>query len=126
MPRKEIEIDSEQIEALASYGCNVREMADFFKCDESTIRKRFKAEIAAGISDGKIRLRQKQFDIAMAGNVSMLIWLGKQMLGQSDRMEMDNTHDFADGDFKIEIVRTGGENGGKTKKKNGGGNGSDG
>ena len=123
MPRKQIEIDPEQIEALASYGCNIREMADFFKCDESTIRKRFKAEIAAGVADGKIRLRQKQFDIAINGNVSMLIWLGKQLLNQSDRVDMDTTHDFASGDFKIEVVRTGGENG--RKKPRGGGNGSD-
>ena len=33
-------------------------------------------------------LRQKQFEIAMTGNVSMLIWLGKQRLGQIDKQEI--------------------------------------
>ena len=32
----------------------------------------------------KVALRKKQFDMAMAGDVRMLIWLGKQHLGQKD------------------------------------------
>lgn len=123
MPRNKIDIDPESIEALASYGCTIAEMAHFHKCDESTIRKRFKAEIEAGKSDGKIRLRKKQIEVALAGNVPMLIWMGKQILNQSERVDVDNVHDFGTGDFKIEVVRTGGENGNKNKPN--GGNGSD-
>jgi hypothetical protein len=33
----------------------------------------------------KIKLAKKQIDLALDGNVTMLIWLGKQMLGQSDK-----------------------------------------
>jgi hypothetical protein len=33
----------------------------------------------------RINLLKKQYDVAMSGNVSMLIWLGKQHLGQSDK-----------------------------------------
>ena len=32
----------------------------------------------------KVALRKKQWDMAMAGDVRMLIWLGKQILGQTD------------------------------------------
>ena len=35
----------------------------------------------------RINLLKKQYDVAMSGNVSMLIWLGKQHLGQSDKAE---------------------------------------
>jgi hypothetical protein len=35
----------------------------------------------------RINLRKKQYDVAMAGNVSMLIWLGKNELGQTDKNE---------------------------------------
>ncbi len=35
----------------------------------------------------KIALRRKQIDLAMAGNVTMLIWLGKQLLGQKNDPE---------------------------------------
>ena len=40
------------------------------------------------ISDSeKLALRRKQFDVAMQGNVQMLIWLGKQYLEQSDTQD---------------------------------------
>lgn len=35
----------------------------------------------------KSNLRKKQYDVAMSGNVTMLIWLGKQLLGQSEKVE---------------------------------------
>ena len=35
----------------------------------------------------KIELREKQWEVAMDGNVQMLIWLGKQYLGQRDTPE---------------------------------------
>lgn len=35
----------------------------------------------------RINLLKKQYDVAMQGNVSMLIWLGKQHLGQKDKHE---------------------------------------
>lgn len=38
----------------------------------------------------RINLLKKQYDVAMAGNVSMLIWLGKQHLGQSDKQEVSH------------------------------------
>jgi hypothetical protein len=36
----------------------------------------------------RVNIRKKQYDVAMAGNVSMLIWLGKNELGQSDKNEV--------------------------------------
>lgn len=33
----------------------------------------------------RINLMKKQYDVAMTGNTAMLIWLGKQYLGQSDK-----------------------------------------
>ena len=36
----------------------------------------------------KIELREKQWELAMMGNVQMLIWLGKQYLGQSDKPQV--------------------------------------
>lgn len=39
---------------------------------------------------GKSSLRRKQFDVAMAGHPKMLEWLGKQYLGQVDKVEQTN------------------------------------
>ena len=36
----------------------------------------------------RMKLAQKQFELAMDGNVTMLVWLGKQYLGQTDKQEM--------------------------------------
>ena len=33
-------------------------------------------------------LRAKQFELAMRGNPTMLVWLGKQELGQTDRQQV--------------------------------------
>lgn len=38
----------------------------------------------------KPKLRKLQWQAAEAGNVTMQIWLGKQMLGQKDKIEQDN------------------------------------
>jgi len=35
----------------------------------------------------KISLRAKQVETALDGSVPMLIWLGKQMLGQKEKLE---------------------------------------
>jgi hypothetical protein len=36
----------------------------------------------------RTNLASKQYQVAMSGNVSMLIWLGKQWLGQKDKHEI--------------------------------------
>ena len=86
---KKYDIDTEQVEKLASYGCSNTEIADFFGCTEGLIRKSYSEFLTKGRSKGKIRLRQLQHKCAEDGNVTMLIWLGKQRLGQSDKTELE-------------------------------------
>ena len=88
---KKYNLDTKQIEQLASFGCTNIEIASFFGCDESLIRKSYSEYIAKGRDSGKIRLRQYQWASAKKGNVAMLIWLGKQMLGQTDKQEITTT-----------------------------------
>ena len=88
MPRQKLKIDKEKVEQLASFGCSTSEIASFFGCDEGTIRKRFSENLTKGREKGKIRLRQMQWKAADKGNVTMLIWLGKQLLGQADKSEV--------------------------------------
>ena len=42
----------------------------------------------------KIQLREKQWEVAMEGNVQMLIWLGKQYLGQKNEPPIDISRPF--------------------------------
>ena len=42
----------------------------------------------------RINLFKKQYEVAMRGNVAMLIFLGKNELGQSDKLETKNKHEI--------------------------------
>ena len=85
---KKYDIDKTQVEKLASYGCTVREVANFFGCSEDLIKKSYSQFMTKGKDKGKIRLRQMQWRSAENGSVPMQIWLGKQVLGQSDKQEI--------------------------------------
>lgn len=81
-PKKEI--DEELVYQLALIHCSVKEIATIVDCHPDTIRNRFSAIMEKGKAEGKKSLRRKQFEVALSGNTSMLIWLGKNILGQSD------------------------------------------
>jgi len=89
MGKPHIEIDGEQVFELAKIGCKTTEIAAFFQCSRDTIERRFAAELEKGRADVQMSLRRWQIDNARNGNVVMQIWLGKQMLGQEDRMKFD-------------------------------------
>jgi hypothetical protein len=83
-------LDPKQVFQLAQLGATNVEIARFFNVSESFIRKRYSDVCDSGRCSIKIRLRQAQIREAMAGNVTMLIWLGKQMLNQSDQGERNS------------------------------------
>ena len=87
---KKYDLDTDQVEKLAGFGCTNTEIASFFGCDESLIRKSYSEFLTKGREKGKIRLRQLQWRQAERGNVSMLIWLGKQVLNQTDKQEVEH------------------------------------
>jgi hypothetical protein len=41
-----------------------------------------------GKAEGRVSLRRKQYEAALGGNTTMLVWLGKQLLGQKDKHEL--------------------------------------
>jgi DNA-binding CsgD family transcriptional regulator len=84
---KKYDIDPEEVIKLAGYGCSQRDIADFYGCDESLISKNYSSIFTKARAEMKNGLRSKQINVAMGGNVTMLIWLGKQILGQSEKVE---------------------------------------
>jgi hypothetical protein len=77
-------IAPEEILKLAKLGCSIEEMSDWFGVPSNTIKYNFSDIIAKGRSETKQALRRAQIALALKGNATMLIWLGKNMLGQSD------------------------------------------
>ena len=86
--RPRADVDPRLVEQLASIGCSNKEIAAACNCSTDTIERNFAAEITKGRENGKTRLRKKQIEVALAGNVTMLIFLGKNMLGQADKQEI--------------------------------------
>ena len=82
--RPKLNIDGEKISKWISYGATVKEIADVESCSEDHIHKVFREKITKGKAERNIRLRKAQIELALGGNCSMLIWLGKQYLGQKD------------------------------------------
>jgi hypothetical protein len=74
----------EDVFKLAAMGCTDSEIARWFGIEESTLKYNFSEIIAKGREQLKQSLRRAQIRLAMSGNATMLIWLGKNILGQSD------------------------------------------
>ena len=104
MGRPKLPIDGELVHKFAQWGCTVKEIAAHFECDPDTISARFSVELEKGRADLRMSLRQMQIKSATNGNVAMLIWLGKQMLGQQDRAVLELTK-VPDDVFLIEAQR---------------------
>jgi hypothetical protein len=87
------ELDPRTAERLASIQCTDKEIAHCLGVSEATLIRRkqgdpdFAEALDRARSQGRMSLRRKQFEKANAGSDTMLIWLGKQILGQRDRFE---------------------------------------
>lgn len=97
--KKRIELSEDQkIEKLASFGLNNKEIAEALGYDENTLKRNFEIFLVKGRTNLKEKLKRKQIAVALQGNVVMLIWLGKQYLGQAERTEES-------GEYKIIVER---------------------
>jgi len=92
-----IEINWSEFDRLCKIQCTQKEIASWFDCSISTIERKVRKEKGMGYADyyeqkrekGFISLRRKQYEVALEGNVAMLIFLGKNLLGQSDKTDMN-------------------------------------
>ena len=83
------------IEGLARIQCTQVEICDIFDVTEKTLNVALKKHsgvtfsqlIKKNMSHGKASLRRNQWKAADKGVPSILIWLGKQHLGQKDQVE---------------------------------------
>ena len=96
--KTEIKVEK-QIEKLASFGLTNLEICDALEFNDTTLKRNFGNLLTKGRAVLKQRLKMKQIKVALSGNVSMLIWLGKQYLDQKDKMEES-------GDYNLNVTRT--------------------
>ncbi len=91
-PRKEI--DKREFEKLCALQCTMSEISAWFECDKKTLiawcERTYNAEFSTVFKEksetGKISLRRRQWQLAEK-SPAMAIFLGKNILGQTDKME---------------------------------------
>jgi len=131
--RPKIEIDWEDFDKLCAIQATLTEIANFLGCSEDTVERRchevhgvtFAEHYKNKSAGGKTSLRRKQFQVALGGNVPMLIWLGKQHLGQKDvtkaehsgpdgqPIQVNSAHELSDAELEAIIANEWREKGAK-------------
>ena len=95
MGRPKKAIDPEQVRSLARLGCTWDEIASVLAIARGTFsarmkEKKYRDAYDRGIAEGNTSLRRAQYDSAVGGNATMMIWVGKNRLNQTDRVETHN------------------------------------
>lgn len=110
--RPRIEVDVDMLAKLCQLQCTADECAHVLGLSTDTIDRRLKEEGWAGFEAfkaencamGRVSLRRAQYQTAMAGNHTMQIWLGKQWLGQQDKIEPEAPDDPEPLEVKFEVM----------------------
>ena len=97
MGRPRTEIDRQIVDEYLLAQCQGTEIADLLGIAADTLYRRCEEEFSMTFtaysqqkkSAGKAVLRKKQWEMALNGDRTMAVWLGKQVLGQRDKIDND-------------------------------------
>jgi len=89
MAPKPKELSEKTIFSLAQVGCTEEEIALHLGCSVDTIQRRYAAVLKKGRAELRMSLRRSQVKKALEGDNTMLIWLGKIILGQKEEKNYD-------------------------------------
>jgi hypothetical protein len=89
-----------ELERLSAMQCTDEEVAAWFGVTTRTIERRRKnakfAEVMSrGKAKGRISVRRAQLKLLEAGNATMGVWLGKNILGQVDEIRHELFGNFS-------------------------------
>ena len=104
--RPRIEFDLKQIRGFGTIGATEQEIAGVLGCHLNTISDRMQNDAdfcdayKSGFENMRMSLRRAQLRKALDGNSTMMIWLGKQLLGQVDRADFRHTVDLSQYDLE--------------------------
>jgi len=78
-----------EIDAMAEAQCKDACIAEALGFEVTTFKVQFSQRCRQKRAQGKQKLYQRQYEKGLAGDVTMLIWLGKQHLEQADKREIN-------------------------------------
>ena len=107
--------DLDAVKLFGQFRATHETMAEYFGCSVRTIEREMSNEDSKycraykkARSNLKMKLSEAQVHEALNGNATMLVWLGKQHLGQKDKQEQKIEHNFPK-KISVEFVRAGGQ-----------------
>lgn len=112
--RPKVEINWELMDGILQFGARLIDCREMLGVSDDTIQNNIRQKFGMTFSEyrdqkmSKIRIKllQKQFESAMAGNTALLIFLGKQYLGQTEKISTKNEHDFTESPtFEVKFVK---------------------
>lgn len=97
MGRPPIDVDWTKLETYCQYKVTLVDCASLLDMSDRTLETKIRDKYDLTFFDyreqkmarTRINLFSKQVEIAMGGNTTMLIWLGKNNLGQTDKNELN-------------------------------------
>jgi hypothetical protein len=106
MARPQLKITTLELEKLGNIGATQPDIARFFNVSLATIERRlekqeYRLALDRGYGNLDLSLRRQQVMKAEQGNVTMLIWLGKNRLGQRDNLDTKLTGSGPNGELEV-------------------------
>lgn len=100
--KPKLNINWNEVYKLLEAGCSGTEIAAFLGISKMTLYSRSRVDLKRDFSEvkqeyrrrGDSLLRAKQYQMAMAGDKTMMIFLGKNRLNQADKIEQKVKGDF--------------------------------
>ena len=110
-PEATKKIDKEELEKLLRLHPSKKDVCDWFDVSESTVDRFCRTEFNNSFDElrdkravqTRMAIKRMQIEMALKGDRVMLIWMGKQMLGQVEKTQFE-LHKVPD-DQLIEVVR---------------------
>lgn len=104
------EVDMEKLAKLAQLPIRAEDIGYVLGVSTDTLSRRIKEAHGCTFAEYleqkratiRYNLMAKQFEVALKGDKTMLIWLGKQYLGQSDKQDV-KTHDAGSDALAAEV-----------------------
>lgn len=96
------DFDWKVLDAILQFKPTGKVCAEIMGVSHDTIERRIKEKFnmtfaeyrESKMAGMKMNLSKKQYEVAMSGNVTMLIWLGKQWLDQKEKVEENSTQEI--------------------------------
>ena len=82
--KQPVKVTRKQMQFFGARGVPMVDVEKFYGVDRVTLQRYYKADYDKGFAATNVSLRSKMVELALAGNPTMLIWLGKNRLNMSD------------------------------------------